>query len=254
MAHVHSVKTSKICPRYNQAFVVTPSPSPPSLFLYLIVTPSFLFTFFFLQQILFKKVLSYLQWMSLLVLTLGCIIKHLDFSNLIGVDSWLYGFPLTVGLFYMLLQSFMSLFAGVYTEYLLKGKQEDVSLWIQNIYMYLSSIFWSVILSALRSIFLSGQYWHSSETILQPKVIAILLNSTVHGIVTSLFLKNLNSIVKSFAIAIEMVLLPVVTNLLFGITVSFPTLLAIVLVILAIQIYSRNPVINPTPFACQGKK
>lgn len=138
----------------------------------------------------------------------------------------------------------MALFAGIYTEYLLKGKKEDVNIWIQNIYMYVHSIFWNFVFAVVAANFLDDHFWKTEESIFQPKVLAIVFNYLCFGIVTSIFLKMLNSIVKSFAIAIEMVLMPVLGHFLFGVPVSVSTVLSIVLVIIAVQIYSRNPVSN----------
>jgi len=39
-----------------------------------------------------------------------------------------------------LLQVFCSCFAGVYNEYLLKGKGSDIHIMVQNVFMYLDSI------------------------------------------------------------------------------------------------------------------
>ncbi|XP_071834505.1 UDP-galactose transporter senju-like [Apostichopus japonicus] len=197
-----------------------------------------------IYQILFQKKLSWLQWISLIVLTCGCIIKHLDFSAEEDTITSIYNFPFTIGLVFLLLQSCMALFAGIYTEYLLKGKKEDVNIWIQNIYMYVHSIFWNFVFAVVAANFLDDHFWKTEESIFQPKVLAIVFNYLCFGIVTSIFLKMLNSIVKSFAIAIEMVLMPVLGHFLFGVPVSVSTVLSIVLVIIAVQIYSRNPVSN----------
>lgn len=49
-----------------------------------------------------------------------------------------------------------------------------------------------------------GQVW-------QPAVVVVILNNAAVGIVTSLFLKNLNSILKTFASALELVFIAILS-------------------------------------------
>lgn len=49
-----------------------------------------------------------------------------------------------------------------------------------------------------------GQVW-------QPAVVIVILNNAAVGIVTSLFLKNLNSILKTFASALELVFIAILS-------------------------------------------
>ena len=73
-------------------------------------------------------------------------------------------------------------------------------------------------------------------------VVAIIVNNSLVGIVTSLFLKNLNSILKAFASAIELVFTAVLSFLLLGIPIYWNTMLAVGIVAYAVVLYAQNPV------------
>lgn len=94
-------------------------------------------------QCLFKKDLSKVQWLSLILLTVGCIIKELKMEG--NTQQQSYGFFISILL--MLTQILCSCLAGVYNEYLLKkGQGVKVNVYIQNIYMYTNSIICNLLL------------------------------------------------------------------------------------------------------------
>lgn len=94
-------------------------------------------------QCLFKKDLSKIQWLSLVLLTIGCMVKELKTEN--NVQQQSYGFFSSI--FLMLTQILCSCLAGVYNEYLLKkGQGVNVNVYVQNIYMYTDSIICNILL------------------------------------------------------------------------------------------------------------
>ncbi|XP_002738755.2 UDP-galactose transporter senju-like [Saccoglossus kowalevskii] len=199
-------------------------------------------------QFLFNRVLSSKQWFSLLLLTLGCVIKHLKqdvtMKDLVSFGGESVSFNIGKNILLMLVQIFCSCFAGVYNEYLLKGKEGSVSIWVQNIFMYCDSIVCNLfMLSCIGGI--SRAFSASSlQSIFQVKVIAIILNYAAIGIVTSLFLMNLNSILKTFASALELMFTAVLCWIIFDIQIDIFTIVAIGVVSYAVYMYSTNPVIN----------
>lgn len=82
---------------------------------------------------------------------------------------------------------------------------------------------------------------------MRPVVIVLIVNNALIGITTSLFLKNLNSILKTFASALELVFTAVLTFLVFGIPIKPNTWIAIMVVSYSIYLYSKHPVVNKTP-------
>lgn len=117
--------------------------------------------------------------------------------------------------------------------------------------MYIDSIFCNIIAIILLTTFKNSV----SDTFsnigisasLQPKIILIMLNNAIVGIITSFFLKTLNSILKTFASAMELIFTAVLCWILFNIVINTNTVISIAMVSFAIILYSRNPVQNTQP-------
>ena len=84
------------------------------------------------------------------------------------------------------------------------------------------------------------------DSIRQPLVLLLIINNSVLGIVTSLFLKKLNSILKAFASALELVVTAVLSVPVLGIPLNLHTVLALGLISVAVVMYARNPVTSQT--------
>ncbi len=86
----------------------------------------------------------------------------------------------------------------------------------------------------------------SLQSINNPMVLLLIVNNSVLGIVTSLFLKKLNSILKAFASALELVITAVLSVPLLGIPLTLHTVLALILISVAVVMYAQNPVQSQT--------
>ena len=84
----------------------------------------------------------------------------------------------------------------------------------------------------------------SFTAVVHPSVLAIIINNAAIGIVTSLFLRTLNSILKTFASALELMFTAVLCWIIFGIPIDVYTVLALAIVISATFLYAQNPVVN----------
>lgn len=73
-------------------------------------------------------------------------------------------------------------------------------------------------------------------------VIAIVFINASIGIMTSLFIKTFNSVLKTFVSAIELVLTAILSFIFFGIPIYLNTIVAIIIVFIAILIYAMNPI------------
>ena len=82
---------------------------------------------------------------------------------------------------------------------------------------------------------------YALKQMVQVFVILIILNNSLVGIVTSLFLKNLNSILKAFASALELIFTAFLSFLLLGIPLRWNTILAVIVVSYAVVMYAQNP-------------
>ncbi|GFS78168.1 UDP-galactose transporter senju [Nephila pilipes] len=199
-------------------------------------------------QVLFKKQLSKKQWFSLILLTVGCIVKQLhttpslphdETTKLSGTSPQMYFYFLLI-----LMQVFCSCFAGVYNEYLLKDVGADVHLMLQNVFMYLDSIVCNFIVLLLNGEAHTAFSSESLESVFKPLVIAVMINGSACGIVTSVFLKNLNSILKTFAGALDLIFTATMCWIVFGIPIDRYTVISIAIVLYATYLYSQNPVVN----------
>lgn len=202
-------------------------------------------------QVIFQKKLSRIQWASLIFLTFGCIVKEYGrtsakaseatsaTSSSLGLLSYL-----DPHLILILLQVFSSCFAGVYNEYLLKDKGCDIHIMMQNVFMYLNSIICNMIVLAFKGELIGAFTLTSLSSIAHTSVICIMLNNAAIGIVVSLFLRSLNSILKTFASALELMFTAVLCWIIFGIAIDWFTVLAIVIVSSATFLYAQNPVVN----------
>ena len=153
-------------------------------------------------------------------------------------------FHINLGIVFILLQVFCSCFAGVYNEYLLKNQGSDVHIMVQNVFMYLDSILCNIIVLSFSGDLLDAFKFSSLQSVGKPIVLAIIVNGAGIGIVTSFFLKSLNSILKTFASALELMFTAVLCWIIFGIPIDIYTVVAIIVVVLAVVLYSRNPVVN----------
>ncbi len=209
-------------------------------------------------QILFSKKLSKIQWFSLILLTVGCIIKQVGYSLLTSSTTTQSSTNETnkvdyfnAGLILILVQVFCSCFAGVYNEFLLKEKDNNVNIMLQNVFMYIDSIICNIVLLSLSSSqnsnsggLLDALSPTSLFQLLDIKVLLIMFNNAAIGIVTSLFLKSLNSILKTFASALELLFTGILSWIIFNIPLDISTVIAIFIVSIAIWLYSKNPVNN----------
>lgn len=244
------------CLYNNLTFINLTSYDPTTYFLLLqfrVVVTGVVF------QILFKKYLSRVQWGSLFLLTFGCIIKQMGHSSKKNAETnpdegSNISKYINTSLILILVQVFCSCFAGVYNEYILKEKNNTVDIMLQNAFMYIDSIVCNVILlqiyvpsSQSSGGLLEALSFDALSKVFHWKVMLIMLNNAMIGIVTSLFLKSLNSILKSFASALELMFTGILAWVFFGIPLDMLTVFSIGIVSLATWLYSQNPVQNPAP-------
>ncbi|XP_037778487.1 UDP-galactose transporter senju-like [Penaeus monodon] len=239
------------CLYNNLAFVNLAAYDPTTYFLLLqlrVVVTGIVF------QVLFKKQLSKWQWVSLFILTLGCIVKQLNVTEKNAqvvtspktddVTSHMVSSLFSVHTGLVLLQVLCSCLAGVYNEKLLKDIGAEVHIMVQNVFMYIDSILCNAAVLLMRGELGSAFTVTALSQIWQPAVVVIIINNAAVGIVTSFFLRNLNSILKTFASALELMFTAVLSWLIFGIDIGWWTVLAIALVTYASWMYAQNPVVN----------
>ncbi len=226
----YAVPAVLYCAYNNLSFVNLVTLDPTSYFMFMQIR---LLMTGLVYQVLFRRRLSRLQWLSLVLVTIGCMIQKMENGFVLSKMS-ISG----VGLALVLVQVSCSVFAGVYNEYLLKRVPvtADVHVMIQNVFMYVDSIACNVLVLA------AAKRSDLNLTFLKdPFPVAIIVNNALVGVVTSLFLKNLDSILKSFASALELVFTAVLSFLLLGIPITANTVVAVIVVGYAVVLYAKNP-------------
>ncbi|XP_055680466.1 UDP-galactose transporter senju [Lutzomyia longipalpis] len=244
------------CLYNNLAFVNLSKFDPTTYYLLLqfrVVITGILF------QIIFKKYLSRRQWFSLLLLTVGCMVKQMNFSKddddaseRVANAKNTSGFDFSINAVFILTQTLCSCLAGVYNEYLLKREDTNVNIYVQNVIMYFDSIVCNVSVLLLQGDLVDAFQMDSLRAVFRFNVIVIMINNAAIGIVTSFFLKYMNSIIKTFASALELFFTAILCFFLFAIPIHFNTILAIGIVSFAVFMYSQNPVVN-LPVASSAK-
>ncbi|XP_003703280.3 UDP-galactose transporter senju [Megachile rotundata] len=231
------------CLYNNLAFINLAAFDPTTYYVLLqfrVVTTGIIF------QVVFNKKLSLKQWLSLVLLTIGCMVKHIDLNLNISVFEAKINLNSNVILIFV--QTICSCLAGVYNEYLLKEQGANINIFVQNVFMYIDSIFCNFLVFVLLYISdnsTSNIFNNANPSLLmQPKVIIIMLNNTAVGIITSFFLQNLNSILKTFASALELVFTAILCWIIFNIPIHLNTVVSIAMVSYAVILYSQNPVQN----------
>ena len=209
-----------------------------------------------LAQVLFQKQLSRIQWASVCLLTVGCIIKEINHSAKASTAADASGATaagaagasvlsfLDIHIVLILLQVFCSCFAGVYNEFLLKDTGCEVHIMMANVFMYVQSILCNIVALGLKGELFTAFTVTGLAAIGRPSVLTIIANNAAIGIVTSLFLRTLNSILKTFASALELMFTAILCWIIFGIAIDVFTLLALAIVIAATYLYAQNPVVN----------
>lgn len=151
---------------------------------------------------------------------------------------------LNINAAFILVQTICSCLAGVYNEYLLKYKGSEINIYIQNVFMYLDSIICNMIILLIQGNLFGAFTISSLKEIARFDVVIIMINNAAIGIITSFFLKYLNSILKTFASALELLFTAILCFILFQIPIYMNTILAIVIVTYSVYLYSLSPVVN----------
>lgn len=148
----------------------------------------------FIFQIIFKKYLTKRQWISLIILTIGCMLKQINFGdesapstteNAVEMHKNTIGLNLSTSAVFILIQAICSCLAGVYNEYLLKDKGSDVNIYVQNVFMYIDSIVCNIAVLLVQGNLFGAFRIESLQSIFRVQVILIMFNNAAIGIITS---------------------------------------------------------------------
>jgi UDP-sugar transporter A1/2/3 len=189
-----------------------------------------------LTLIFFQRNLTFKQWTSLLALTYGCVLLEISKSP----D---FQFSFHMSHIFIFFQAFFSSFAGISNEFLFK--KISMSLNLQNIWLYLYSIVFNIILLYIMPYFFDSNVENFSIEILIKlfttySSLFIIIIWSIAGLTTSFILKYLSTITKAYATSLEMIIVSIFSFLFLGTSLNFWFILSVLIVSMAIILYYNN--------------
>lgn len=191
-----------------------------------------------IYQLVFSKQLNRNQWLAIILITFGCMVKESSklqegFSVALSANlsAWLLLFT----------QMSCAVFASVSTEVLLKGEVVDdrVTTNLQNAFMYFQSVVCNVGILLVQGSLGEAVSWNNASAVFTPVVLSIIVIMSSVGLVTGFFLKHLDSVRKTIASALEVVITMVVSFFVFGVNIDATSLLSAAIVSSGVLLYSR---------------
>lgn len=185
---------------------------------------------------LLKKSLSKIQWVALLILFTGVALVQLVQLNSNSKSA--SGQSPLMGFLAILCACFLSGFAGVYFEMILKGSSE-VSLWIRNIQLASFAVPFGLIQVFITDYsIVSEKGFFFGYTALTWTVILLQAQG---GLLVAVVVKYADNILKGFATSLAIIISSVVSVFLFNFEITFQFVIGTLLVISSIFLYSKQP-------------
>ena len=185
--------------------------------------------------LLLGQSLSYLQWVSLLILTLGVACVQIPS----GTATSSAGGNYFVGLIAVAVACLCSGFAGVYFEKVLKTASGGIttSLWIRNIQLSVGCL----------AIALCGTFaWDGPQIVkdgffygYNPIVVLTICIQAAGGLIVALVIKYADNILKGFATSLSIILSTVASVFIFNFVVTGYFLVGSLMVFTATYLYSK---------------
>ena len=172
--------------------------------------------------------LGFQKWLALILVMFGAMLREYPWISSSSAST-----HTNVGYAVVGSQILLSTTAGVANEKLLKKYSKSLSLSVQNIFMYSSSL-----LLNLLAIIARGETEVSfpiTDLMLWGPVV---VNGALLGLVTSMFLRDLNSVLKSVASAIELWVTTILSSLVFGYPMDSGMLIGIAVLSIGVVLFS----------------
>ena len=215
----------------------------------------------------FSKSISNDKWKALFLITAGCFIKGLETLQPESNVNLLI-------ILLILIQICTATAAGIYMEFLLKG-YKDIPVNLQNSFMYINCILGNVFIVVLRqlhsngggvdgglqtlsksgsaggnasaattAIVLSGDEWGGNTlgigtVFADPFALTVVVFGAMTGMSTGFFLRYLDSVLKTIATSMELLLLQFASMVCFGTNVGVTTFVAVLCVAQGTVLYSK---------------
>lgn len=195
-----------------------------------------------LSRLFLATPLSAIQWLSLVVLTTGAGVSTLHVEVHEGAepdvqeDSQAHGRLL--GLVIILFQVTVSSSAGVWTEYVMKGRGvvKDQHTQLQNfqLYAYGIPVDLIVILSGVNG---TTADWNAPLAGFRMSTWLVVINNAAYGFAVSYVMKYADNIIKSFISCMAIVTVGIISTWLFGTSLHVPWLFSAILISTSVALY-----------------
>uniref|UniRef100_A0A1D1YZC0 CMP-sialic acid transporter 1 n=1 Tax=Anthurium amnicola TaxID=1678845 RepID=A0A1D1YZC0_9ARAE len=195
-----------------------------------IVTTAILFRLFL------KRQLSNLQWMAIILLTIGTTTSQVKGCGETSCES-LFSAPIQ-GYMLGILSACLSALAGVYTEFLMK-KNND-SLYWQNVQLYTFGAIFNLLRllwDDFRVGFEEGPWWRRLVDGYTITTWMVVLNLGSTGLLVSWLMKYADNIVKVYSTSMAMLLTMVLSIFLFNFRPTLQLFLGIVICMMSLHMY-----------------
>lgn len=200
--------------------------------------------------LMLKKKLSPQQWSALVILFVGVALVQFRPEDSKSSKTATTDQRPSMGLFAVILSCFMSGFAGVYFEKILKGTKQ--SLWLRNVQLGSMSVIIGLITMEIkdgpkiqeRGFFFGYDY----------VVWIVIVFQSLGGLLVAVVVKYADNILKGFATSAAIVLSCIASIYLFDFKLSFPFTTGAFLVIISVYIYSKFVPENSLPQVNVGKE
>ncbi|XP_025418805.1 UDP-N-acetylglucosamine transporter-like isoform X2 [Sipha flava] len=191
-----------------------------------------IFTTALFSVLILKRKLLRHQWIALAVLIAGIVLVQLDNST----DKTQKTHPEQnrwIGLLSALVVCFLSGFAGVYFEKILKGA--EISIWMRNIQLSFVSIPLGVIVSLKDWTNISNKGFFYGYDLY---IVYLICLQAAGGLIVAMVVKYADNILKGFATSLAIVVACVFSMYFFDFTISIQFVVGTFLVMLSIFLYS----------------
>ncbi|KAL1807354.1 hypothetical protein DCAR_0522659 [Daucus carota subsp. sativus] len=199
-----------------------------------IVTTAVLFRLFL------RRKLSNLQWMAIFLLAIGTTTSQVKGCGEASCDS-LFSSPIP-GYMLGVLSACLSALAGIYTEFLLKKKND--SLYWQNVQLYMFGAIFNLtrlIMDDFRGGFEKGPWWQRLFNGYNIITWMVVLNLGSTGLLVSWLMKYADNIVKVYSTSMAMLLTMILSIILFNFKPTLQLFLGIIVCIMSVHMYFAPP-------------
>ena len=196
--------------------------------------------------LMLKKVLSGLQWVSLVILFIGVAVVQMQPEAKASVST--EQSPIK-GLIAVIISCFMSGFAGVYFEKILKGTRQSV--WLRNIQLG----FLGVIIGVITMLAKDGKTVHEKGFFngYDGVVWFVVCLQSFGGLLVALVVKYADNILKGFATSAAIILSCIASIYFFEFQLSLQFIIGATLVMVALYTYSKFVPTTPLPYTVTRK-